>query len=115
MRPLLACTTTLTVGTTNVNSTAIYVYVFNHTTDKLVRYSTTTSVTGLISFSLDGQTYAEDQDYEMWATLATATNIDERLNITIDTVVYTCLALEFKRVYNNDDSLQSGTQTLKSA
>lgn len=116
MRTLIACTSTLTVGTIANLTTAVYVYIHNHTTDKLVRYSTTSSDAGLVSFDLsDGQSYMEGHDYELWITLQSATNMDERVNFTIDAVAYSCAALEFHRLYDNDDAIQSQNQTLKIA
>lgn len=116
MRPLLACATTLTVGTIANLTTAIYVYIHDHTTGRLVRYSTTSSGAGVVSFDLsDGQVYAEDHDYELYITLASATNIEEKVSFTINAVAYDCVALDFKRVYDNDDVLVSAVQTLKAA
>jgi len=114
MRTLLACTTTLTVGTIANISTAIYIYIHDHTTDRLVRYSATSDGAGLVTVDLsDGQQYAEDHDYELYITLASATNIEEKVSFTINAVAYSCVALNFKRAYDNDDVILSAVQTLK--
>lgn len=112
-KKILSCTTVLTIGTTNLLSTAIYVYIKSHTTGRLYRYSATTSLTGLITATITAQQFAEGHDYELWITLATATNEEAFLNWTIGGETVNCLGVSFQKVYNNADVIQSGAQTLE--
>lgn len=111
-KPVLACTTDLTVGTISSLSTAVFVYLKNHTTGFIKRYDVTTTIAGLVVITLSSNDIMPDHDYELWVSLASATNTDERENITIDAVVYTCVKPVFRRVYGTDNVLDFGVQTL---
>lgn len=115
-KPILSCVTSLTIGTCAYNSTALYVYVRNNTTGRLYRLTTTSSGAGLIVVTTIADIQMiPDHNYEVWVTLASATNIDERIDITIDAAVKTCLDVAIQTVFNSSDVLQSGSQTLKLA
>ncbi len=116
MRPLPKCMGVLTIGDTTFNNTDVFVYIKNHTTSILTRFETTTSGTGLVTLDLTNMYQIEGHDYELWVTLDTATNMDERINITIDAVIYTCVAITFEALYDSNDALITGqAQTLKAA
>lgn len=111
-KPILSCTTVLTVGDSAYNSTAVYVYIKNNTTGRLYRFSATTSLTGLITATITDVQMMPGHNYELWVTLASATNTDERIDFVIDGETVSCLDVTYLRVFNTDDDLQSGAQTL---
>jgi len=111
-KKVLSCTTSLTIGTSALLNTALYVYIKSNTTGRVYRYSVTSTAGGVITPTITAQQFAEGHDYELWTTLATATNVDEKINFTIDGETVNCLAIQFQRIYNNSDTLQSGAQTL---
>lgn len=116
MKPLARCMAVLTVGDTAHNSTAVYVYILNHFTGVRVRFPATTSVTGLVTVDLTDYPQIEGHDYELWVTLATATNPDDRETITIGAVEYTCFAIEFIDLLDENFELVTGeNQTLEAA
>ena len=123
-RTLPSCLTTLIIGTTATISGSLYVYLKNHTTGYLHRFTGTTDGAGLLSLNVkdpdaDGNTQfipTPEHDYELWATTTSATNTEEKVNITINAVVYTSLGFTFERVYEDENSLAAySTQTLKLA
>jgi hypothetical protein len=109
---VLSCTTTLTVGDSAYNTTAVYVYIKNNTTGRLYRFSVTTDGAGLITANISSVQMIPDHNYELWVTLASATNTEEKIDFTIDGETKNCLDVSFQRVFNTDDELQSGAQTL---
>lgn len=111
-KPILACISTLTVGTISNISTAVYVYLRNNTTGRTYRYSTTSSGAGVVSVDISAQQHIPEHDYELWVTLASATNTEEKLTLTISSETMTCVSLSFVRAFNNTDTLVSGNQTL---
>lgn len=123
-RTLPSCLTTLIIGTTATISGSLYVYLKNHTTGVLYRFTGTTDGAGLLSLNVkdpDGSSVTQfiptpDHDYELWATATSATNTDERVSITINAIAYTALAISFERIYEDGDALTAySTQTLKIA
>lgn len=111
-KAVLACATDLTIGTIANLSTAVYVYIKNHTTGFTKRYDVTSSGAGVVVITLVTNDIMPDHDYEVWITLASATNIDERITIVVSGGNYTCLKPVFRRVYGTDDVLEYGAQTL---
>lgn len=113
-KPVLACTSTLTVGTLSTYpNTSVHVYLKNHTTGGYIeRYVVTTTAGGSVQIALTSNQIMPDHNYELWVTLATATNTDERLAITIDGENHTCLQPKFRMVFNTSEALVSGNQTL---
>lgn len=111
-KPVLACTTNLTVCTIANVSTAVYVYLENHTTGFIKRYEVTSTVAGVVTIALSSNDIMPDHDYEIWVTLASVTNLEERLTMVISAANYTCVKPTFRRVYGTDDVLEYGAQTL---
>lgn len=110
---ILRCITTLTVGTAASHpNTDVYLYIRNNTTGRLYRYEVTTSNTGLISKDISAQQYMDGHNYELWVTLASATNIDDRITFTVGSENVTCITLGFETVYADDDTLESSAQTI---
>ena len=109
--PILTCTEILTVGT-GALSTAYYLFIRNNSTGRTYRYATTSDGAGLITQDISTQQWSEGLDYEVWITLATATNEDARENFTVDGTSIQCLAVRFKRAYDSANALISDDQTL---
>lgn len=119
-RTLPSCMTNLTIGTfTGNNNASVYVYLMNHTTGYLYRISGTTNGSGVLAIDItDGGDFmpTPKHDYELYVTLQSATNTDERLTFTISSVNYTCAAIDFNQIWNEGDELAAYTnQTLKAA
>ncbi len=117
MKPLSRCMAVLTIGTISALNTAVHVYLKNHTTGVLVRFETTSAaVTGLVTVDISDYPQIAGHDYELWVTLATATNTDERVNVTISAVAYTCFAIRFVTVLDDQGVIETGAnQTLTAA
>jgi len=114
MKPLSRCMAVLTIGTIPNNSTAVYVYLMNHTTGVLVRFEVTSSLAGLVTVDLTDYPQIQVHDYELYVTLTTDTNT--RLEVTISTVEYTCFAIQFVTIYDDQGVIVSGDdQTLEVA
>lgn len=113
MKDVLMCGTTLNIGTISSLSTAVWVYLKNHATGRIDRYSVTTTGAGLVALTISSVKVIPDHPYEVWVTLQTATNVEANETITISAVDYTCLAVRFKRVMDSADTVEAETtQTL---
>jgi hypothetical protein len=110
-RPVLSCVTNLRIGTVGI-STAYYVYFRNSSSGKLNRVSATSSIVGLLTAVIDFDPLANSQ-YEVWATLQTAEDIDARVVVGISTIETDCFYVQFQRVYNSSNtSITATNQTL---
>ncbi|MGI9143078.1 MAG: hypothetical protein ACR2IJ_07785 [Fluviibacter sp.] len=110
-KPVLSCVTNLKIGTVG-NSTAYYVYFKNSSNGKLNRVSATSNLVGLLTAVIDFDPLANCQ-YEVWATLQTAEDIDARVVIGISTIETDCFYVQFQRVYNSSNvSITATNQTL---
>ena len=88
-------------------------YISNLTTGREIRYTVTTSVAGLVTIPITPQRFSEDHSYEIHVTLATASNINVKENITIGGDVSDCVSLRFETIWNNDNTIATFTnQTL---
>lgn len=113
-KPVLNCITNLKIGTL-ANSTSYYTYFKNSSSGKINRITTTSSNVGLLSVALDFTPLAKSQ-YEIWVTLASSTDLEEKENILIDGIEATCLYVLFQRVYGTGNSTLTATnQTLSLA
>lgn len=108
-KPIARCVTNLIVGTITSLNTAVYVYIFDITTDREIRYSVTSSAAGLITIPITPQRFSEDHSYELRVTKVTADNIDVRENITISGDVADCVNIEFRTVWKNDNTIATYT------
>jgi hypothetical protein len=115
--PIANCITDLVVGKISSLSTAVYVFLHNITLDKIVRFSTTSSSTGIITIQRGSQVFMPDHSYEIWITLATATNPNGTKElIQIGSNYYSCLSVRFTKVYDtNNTSISYLSQTLTPA
>lgn len=115
-KPISNCVTTIVIGTITNLSTAVYVYFKNKSTDKIFRFSATSSGAGLVSITVGNQKFTNNHAYECWITLASATNLEEKLPVTISgmTGTYTCFLVPFYHVQDNSNAPVSySSQTLK--
>lgn len=112
-KPIARCVTNLIIGTISSLNTSVYVYISNLTTGREIRYTVTTSVAGLVTIPITPQRFSEDHSYEIHVTLATASNINVKENITIGGDVSDCVSLRFETIWNNDNTIATFTnQTL---
>lgn len=116
-RDIPTCTDDLIVGDISHNSTAVIVYLKNWTTNVIYRFTTTTSGTGLLTIDLTDSGELKvipGHDYELWYTLESATDIDQRGTFTVDAVNYTCAGFTFTNItYMGYNMYNYNTQTLK--
>lgn len=111
-KDLLSCISTLTIGTIANLNTAVYVYIRNNTTGRLYRYEVTSTGAGLVAVPINTQQWIPEHDHEVWITLQSATNIDEKVNFTVTGTSIECANFTLKRVFGSDEALESGVQTL---
>lgn len=106
------CTDSLVLGTITSN-TDVYIFVVNHSSGYTHRQEATSGNYGELRIDLtkpDTSFYNPDSAYEIWATLQTSSQ-NERLDITIDAVEYTCFNLSFNRVFDELDANVNYTET----
>lgn len=112
-KPIARCITNLIVGTISSFNTNVYVYILDLTTERIIRYSVTSSAAGLITVPITPQRFSEDHSYEIWTTLTTAAGVNVKLNITVGADVADCVALQFETIWANDNTIATYTnQTL---
>lgn len=92
----------LTVGEVAAN-TAYYVYIWDEGRDKYKRISVTSDGAGLLTFNmLPYRRFFNDHTrFILWVTLVTD-GITQKVNITIDSVVYTCLSFTFIKTFGTE-------------
>ncbi len=96
------CTTNLTIGIVTPN-TLVFVYILDITTGRQYRFPTSSDpIAGLVIIDISGISWAPDHTYELYITTQAATNIEERLTITVESTTLTCLAIRFQRVFEDD-------------
>lgn len=111
-KPVIGCTTSLVIGTIEAVSTNVYVYLYNVASNKTSRYTAVSSVAGLVTITI-AQGLSTNQDYQVWITLQTATNPDEKLTITVEDTEHECLIANFDRIYTSTNLVATAvTQTL---
>ncbi len=112
-KPVLVCVTNLIIGTL-ANSTDYYVYFKNASSGKITRVSATSSNVGVLTAVIDFDPIPTT--YEVWVTLSSAVDIEEKETITIEDTEHTCLYVQFQRVYGtNNLSTTATNQTLQLA
>lgn len=115
-KPIPTCITNLTIGTITALNTAVCVYIKNLTTGRLLRFSATSTGSGLVIVDISSQDWMPGHDYELWVTLASAVNIEDRENVTVSGTAYTCFELSFEYVLDTaGDPISYASQTLKIA
>lgn len=104
---LPACVDNIIIGIFDAN-TPYFIYLENITTGQLVKFSATSSNTGVLTWALGDFEPMPDHAYNLWVT-AINQNIDHEKEITFPYGYYTsdstatCLELSF--VYVNDTDL----------
>lgn len=112
-KPIIRCLTNIIVGTISSANTAVYVVFNNLTTGRKIRYAVTSSAAGLITVPVTPQVFSVDHSYEITVVKASAVNISERENITIQGDVSDCINLRFDNLLSNANAQASETnQTL---
>lgn len=114
-KPIANCVTTIVIGTISNLSTAVYVYFKNKSTDKVFRFSATSSGAGVVSITVGSQKFTNNHAYECWVTLASATNLEDKLPVTISgmTGTFTCFLVPFYHIQDNSNAPVSySSQTL---
>lgn len=115
--PVANCITDLIIGKISSNSTAVYVYLNNITLGKLVRFSATSSASGIVTIQRGTQVFMPNHAYEIWITLAIATNPNTpKEQIQIGANFYKCFSVRFtKEVDTTNTSISVLSQTLSIA
>lgn len=113
-KPIARCITNLIIGKISSINTLVYVYVANKTLDnRIIRYAVTSSADGTVTIPITPQRFSEDHSYEIHITKQDAKGVEVRENITIDSEVADCVALDFEMIFTNDNLAASYTnQTL---
>lgn len=117
-RKLPSCMTNLTVGTIANRNTAVYIYLKNHTTNHIYRFSTTSdAVTGIVTFDITDAgdfSLTPNHDYELYIILQSSTNNDERVTFSVNSINYTCAAFTVETInFDSMDVAAYTNQTLK--
>lgn len=106
------CTDSLILGEI-APDTDVYIFVINHSNGYTHRQEATSDAEGILKIDLskpDPSFYNPDSAYEIWATLQDEPQ-NLRLLITIEEEPYSCFNLSFNRVFDEDDSIVSYTET----
>lgn len=106
VKDLYKCGTTLTIGTVAGSGTNYFVYFKNWTTGKMFVIPVTSTLFVLTMPALPVDMLDADHDYQVWVTLATATSIDAKENVTIGGTAYTSFAVHFRTVYDTNNAVE---------
>lgn len=110
VKDLYKCGTTLVIGVAGASATNYLVYFKNWTTGRIFVVPVTSGgIPATLSITLPVDNIEADHDYEVWVTLATATNPEEKQNVTISSVVYTSFAVHFKTIYDTSNAVEDLT------
>jgi len=110
------CTVNLTIGVVPDSTTDVLVYIQDLTVQgHPQQFNITTGGSGEVVIDLStAPDFMPDHSHEVWVTLASATSIEERLQITVGSQTENCVQLRF--VYVTDeakDNISFTDQTLK--
>lgn len=98
--------TNVIIGTIADVNTAVYIYTQNTTTKRIERQAVTSDGAGAVVLDMqspDPYFYQANVEFNIWITLASAANMYVTEEITIDTIEYDCLLVEFERVVAGDN------------
>lgn len=108
------CVQELVLGVTSFGSTDVIVYFKNTTTGRTDQVTETTEVDGTLKVDVSSFDFMAGNAYEVWATLTTATSINDAIDIVIGLDTVTCLDLPFIEVFDTDSTQASFTsQTIE--
>lgn len=97
---LPVCIDSLIVGTISSLTTAVFIFVKDITTGKIVRFEETSDGAGLVTITgLDTEPdFMPNHSYELWITLALATSIEAKEDITVPNAAASteCISLNFE-------------------
>lgn len=105
------CTTTINVGYIDAANTDVYVYLKNIASGRVERYTSTSDADGYFSFDLSS-TLNDKHLYEVTVTLATSTNPQDTLLLTIDGNETCCVQFRAYAQYYSGDVDADLEQTL---
>lgn len=112
-KPIARCITNLIIGTITPLNTAVFVYIYNLTTGRNIRYAVTSSAAGLVTVPITPQRFSEDHSYEISITNQASANIGIKENITIGGEVSNCVSLRFETIWLSDNTIATyANQTL---
>lgn len=110
LKSVAICTNSLVIGTVATHSTSYNVYFRSLANDMVVKYTTTSSVAGLLTLTpTAGFILAANTLYEVWVNKTNSNLTGE--NLTIGTTTATCYTIMFERV--NDATYTSQTFELE--
>lgn len=104
----------IVIGTMPANSTDYWVYIYDESRDKLKRIEATSSNTGVLTIDLavnSPRFFHPYANYYLWVTSVNA-DISDKEDITIATVEYQTLKLEFSRGWELDNNSDEYTATI---
>ena len=102
VKDIPSCVESLTVGVIANALTPIIVYVKNISTGKITSFLETSQGDGTVKFNPNGWIVPENS-FEIWVTLAGATDTSTRLDLTIGDDVAECLSVRSNKVYNTQN------------
>lgn len=105
----------LTVGVTANPGGSFYVYILNHNTGVRERFEAVVNISNEVTVDLTNYPQIEGHDYEIWVTLQSATNPEERETLTISAVEYTCFSISFIDILEDGELVTGENQTLEAA
>lgn len=106
VKDLYKCGTTLYIGDVALAGADYLIYFKNWTTGKIFVIPTTSTIVNKLTPALPVDMIDADHDYQVWATLATAGDIDAKVNISISLTVYTSFAVHFRTVYDTNNAVE---------
>ena len=109
-KPVLNCIENLVIGTL-ANSTAYKVYFKQSGNGRINMIEATSSNAGLLTVALDFEPNTSI-NYEVWVTLANATDLEDKETILISSIETTCLYVKFNRAFGDNSSITATSQTL---
>lgn len=106
VKDLYKCGTTLYLGDATLASTDYLIYFKNWTTGKVFVIPTTSTLVKRLTPSLPVDMIDANHDYQVWVTLASATNMDAKENVLVGASYYTSFAVYFRTVYDTNHAVE---------
>ncbi len=83
-------------------STPIFIYIKNHSTGRLIRLQSISSINGIVTIDTTDIKFSENQSYEIWVTELESMSIDERIEMSLGGESFSCINANFKAVFDKD-------------
>lgn len=106
VKDLYKCGTTLFIGSVVNPSTNYLIYFKNWTTGKVFVIQTTSTIINKLTPSLPVDMIDANHEYQVWATLEGATNMDEKEDIYVGLTAYTSFQVYFRTVYDTNHAVE---------